>query len=241
MQANPLPNTAIRPGLDPFVFGSKDRGAALGADGTHHVVIRVGRTVIQVWPGPAGIPIFVSRLRYARKPGEKPFYASGRSAPAVRRICIPLNAPNMEIPRKVSPFPVGDKLPEQFSKFFSGQAWLAPLTHASALDVPVSNVTFSPGCRNNWHSHAGGQLLIAVGGRGYWQARGEQARELLPGDIVEIAPDVVHWPEQPPTTGSRTWPSSAIPGRTSIRGLNRSMIDSMLPRRLYGERRRIGC
>ena len=57
----------------------------------------------------------------------------------------------------------------------------------------MSNVTFSPGCRNNWHSHTGGQLLIAVGGRGYYQKKGRPARALLPGDIVEIAPDVVHW------------------------------------------------
>ena len=105
----------------------------------------------------------------------------------------PLKAQDMEKPQKVSPFPVGDKLPEQFAQYFIGQAWLAPLTGNSALHVPVSNVTFSPGCRNNWHSHTGGQLLIAVGGRGYYQARGEEARELLPGDIVEIAPDVVHW------------------------------------------------
>ena len=104
-----------------------------------------------------------------------------------------LKAQDMEKPQKVSPFPVGDKLPEQFSKYFIGQAWLAPLTGRSVLNVPVSNVTFSPGCRNNWHSHTGGQLLIAVGGRGYYQARGEEARELLPGDIVEIAPDVEHW------------------------------------------------
>ena len=99
----------------------------------------------------------------------------------------------MEIPKKVSPFPVGDKLPEQFSKYFIGQAWLAPLTDDKRLNAPVSNVTFSPGCRNNWHSHTGGQLLIAVGGRGYYQEKGRPARALLPGDIVEIAPDVVHW------------------------------------------------
>ena len=95
--------------------------------------------------------------------------------------------------KKVSPFPVGDKLPEQFSKYFIGQAWLAPLTDDKRLNAPVSNVTFSPGCRNNWHSHTGGQLLIAVGGRGYYQEKGRPARALLPGDIVEIAPDVVHW------------------------------------------------
>ena len=104
-----------------------------------------------------------------------------------------LNAQNMEEAKKVSPFPVGEKLPERFSKYFTGQAWLAPLTTDKALNVPVSNVTFSPGCRNNWHSHTGGQLLIAVGGRGYYQERGEPARVLLPGDVVEIAPDAVHW------------------------------------------------
>ena len=90
-------------------------------------------------------------------------------------------------------FPQGEPLPEQFSKYFTGQAWLARLTTDAALNVPVSNVTFSPGCRNNWHSHTGGQLLIAVGGRGYYQEKGRSARELLPGDVVEIAPDVVHW------------------------------------------------
>lgn len=105
----------------------------------------------------------------------------------------PLNAQNMDEAKKVSPFPVGDKLPEQFSKYFTGQAWLARLTTNGALNVPVSNVTFSPGCRNNWHSHTGGQLLIAVGGRGYYQEQGQPARELLPGDVVEIAPDAVHW------------------------------------------------
>ena len=90
-------------------------------------------------------------------------------------------------------FPQGEPLPEQFSKYFTGQGWLARLTTDAALNVPVSNVTFSPGCRNNWHSHTGGQLLIAVGGRGYYQEKGRPARELLPGDVVEIAPDVVHW------------------------------------------------
>ena len=104
-----------------------------------------------------------------------------------------LHALNMEEAKKVSPFPVGDKLPEQFSKYFTGQAWLAPLTIGKALNVPVSNVTFSPGCRNNWHSHTGGQLLIAVGGRGCYQEKGRPARLLVPGDVVEIAPDVVHW------------------------------------------------
>lgn len=99
----------------------------------------------------------------------------------------------MEKPKKISAFPVGDKLPETFSKYFVGQAYLARLTRNGALNCPISNVTFEPGCRNNWHSHTGGQILVAVGGRGYYQAEGEPARELLPGDVVEIAPDAVHW------------------------------------------------
>ncbi len=90
-------------------------------------------------------------------------------------------------------FPQGEKLPEQFSKFFIGQAYLARLTANKDLNVPMSNVTFEPGCRNNWHSHTGGQLLVATAGRGYYQEQGKAARELKPGDVVEIAPNVVHW------------------------------------------------
>lgn len=54
-------------------------------------------------------------------------------------------------------------------------------------------MTFEPGCRNNWHSHTGGQLLLVTAGRGYYQEKGEPARELRPGDVVEIPADVVHW------------------------------------------------
>ena len=75
-------------------------------------------------------------------------------------------------------------------QYFSGASYLCPL---SDMGVSVSNVTFEPSCRNNWHSHTGGQLLVAVSGRGYYQAKGEPARELLPGDVVEIGPGVVHW------------------------------------------------
>lgn len=107
-----------------------------------------------------------------------------------------LNAQNMKnetIPQKISAFPVGDKNPEQNARYFIGQSYLAPLTQEKALNCPVYNVTFEPGCRNNWHSHTGGQVLIVVGGKGYYQERGKTARQLLPGDVVEIAPNVVHW------------------------------------------------
>lgn len=106
-----------------------------------------------------------------------------------------LNAQNMEkkSPEQTSVFPTGDKLPEMFSQYFIGQAYLTRLTQNKDLNCPISNVTFEPGCRNNWHSHTGGQILIAISGKGYYQARGEAARLLLPGDVVEIPADVEHW------------------------------------------------
>lgn len=104
-----------------------------------------------------------------------------------------INAQDMktEVP-KISDFPVGEEN-TGYAQYFTGKSWLAPLTTSKELNVPMSNVTFEPGCRNNWHSHTGGQLLIAVGGVGYYQERGKAARRLLPGDVVEIAPNIEHW------------------------------------------------
>lgn len=94
-------------------------------------------------------------------------------------------------------FPQGEKLPEQFSQYFIGQAWLARLTADPALNCPVSNVTFEPGCRNNWHIHhaksGGGQILICVDGEGWYQEDGKPARSLKPGDAVTIPAGVKHW------------------------------------------------
>lgn len=107
----------------------------------------------------------------------------------------PLNAQNMKqegVPQNLSVFPTGEAN-VQYAQFFIGQSYLASLTKNKALNCPIANVTFEPGCRNNWHSHTGGQILIAVGGKGYYQEKGKPAQILHPGDIVEIAPDVVHW------------------------------------------------
>jgi len=93
---------------------------------------------------------------------------------------------------KISDFPTGEEN-RAFAQYFIGKSYLAPLTGNKDLNVPLSNVTFEPGCRNNWHSHTGGQLLIVVGGEGLYQERGKPARRLKPGDIVEIAPNVEHW------------------------------------------------
>ncbi|MDO4288734.1 MAG: cupin domain-containing protein [Eubacterium sp.] len=78
-----------------------------------------------------------------------------------------------------------------FAKYFVGQSYLSMLTTDR---VPVGNVTFEPGCRNNWHvHHKGGQILLVTGGRGYYQAWGEEAQELKVGDVVNIPPEVKHW------------------------------------------------
>lgn len=89
------------------------------------------------------------------------------------------------------PYPLGDKLSPNPN--FTGEVWLAPLTEKKELNLPMANVTFEPGCRNNWHSHNAGQILIATAGIGYYQEKGQPARRLFPGDIVEIAPGVEHW------------------------------------------------
>ena len=82
---------------------------------------------------------------------------------------------------------------EAYARYFIGNSYLNPLTNPAEAGVGLANVTFEPGCRNNWHSHTGGQLLVCVGGEGYYQEKGKPARRLKAGDVVEIAPDVVHW------------------------------------------------
>lgn len=97
------------------------------------------------------------------------------------------------LPENLSPFPIGGPNPPANAQYFIGQSYLAPLATDKEMACPIYNVTFEPGCRNNWHSHTGGQILIAVGGVGYYQEKGQPARRLEPGDVVEIKPNVVHW------------------------------------------------
>lgn len=86
-------------------------------------------------------------------------------------------------------FPLGEKFE---SDNFIGTVYLKMLT-SSKSGCPIGNVTFEPGCRNNWHIHAGGQILLVTGGRGYYQEEGNPAQELHPGDVIEIPADVKHW------------------------------------------------
>ena len=81
-----------------------------------------------------------------------------------------------------------------FAQYFVGQSYLNML---STQGVAIGNVTFAPGCRNNWHIHhaakGGGQILVCVAGRGYYQEWGKAPLELHPGDVVNIPPEVKHW------------------------------------------------
>ena len=90
-------------------------------------------------------------------------------------------------------FPVG-KTNDAYAKYFIGQSYVAPVVTEG---VSVVNVTFEPGCRNNWHIHkatkGGGQTLVCVGGRGYYQEWGKEPIELRPGDSVYIPAGVKHW------------------------------------------------
>lgn len=85
---------------------------------------------------------------------------------------------------------------EAFARYFVGASYLNPLTDPAETQF-VANVTFEPGCRNNWHVHhaeaGGGQILICVGGRGYCRFEGEPVVEMRPGDCVNIPAGVRHW------------------------------------------------
>jgi len=87
-------------------------------------------------------------------------------------------------------FPLGEKN-EAYAQYFVGQSYLAPLTSDG---VSTNNVTFEPGCRNNWHiHHKGGQILLCTAGTGWFQEEGKPAQVLKPGDVVNITPGVKHW------------------------------------------------
>ena len=87
-------------------------------------------------------------------------------------------------------FPLGNKN-EAYAKYFVGQSYLSMLTDSG---VGIANVTFEPGCRNNWHiHHKGGQILLCTAGRGYYREWGKAPIELTPGKVVNIPPEVKHW------------------------------------------------
>lgn len=106
---------------------------------------------------------------------------------------LPYEDEAMRAHAKEMVFPIGAPN-DAFAKYFVGQSYLAPV---STDQVGIFNVTFEPGCRNNWHVHhaseGGGQILVCVAGRGYYQEWGKAAVEMKPGDCINIPAGVKHW------------------------------------------------
>lgn len=95
--------------------------------------------------------------------------------------------------KQMGPFPMGNPN-TAYEKYFVGKSWLDML---STEGIRVGNVTFEPGCRNNWHIHkaksGGGQILLCTYGRGWLVEWGKPPRELKAGDVVHIHPGIKHW------------------------------------------------
>ena len=83
-----------------------------------------------------------------------------------------------------------------YAQYFSGESFLNPLTKPET-GIFLANVTFEPGCRNNWHIHhatkGGGQLLVCTAGEGWYQEEEKEAVSLVPGTVITIPAEVKHW------------------------------------------------
>jgi quercetin dioxygenase-like cupin family protein len=88
-------------------------------------------------------------------------------------------------------FPKGDKASPDY---FTGTTWVKMLVpNDTTFNCQIGNVIFEPGARNNWHTHPGGQILIATEGTGYYQEKGKPIQLLRKGDVVRILPGAEHW------------------------------------------------
>ena len=137
----------------------------------------------------------VSRSEMAELLTHLAFYAGWPNAWAAFRLAKTVYTDETDDAAHGGMFGMGDPN-DVYAQYFIGQSYLKRLTD-SGDPIGISNVTFEPGCRNNWHIHhaatGGGQVLICVEGEGWYQAWGEEARSLKPGDIVEIPAGVKHW------------------------------------------------
>lgn len=97
---------------------------------------------------------------------------------------------------KANAFGIGDPN-EAYAEFFTGSSFLKPLTDPKQTAVFMANVTFEPGCRNNWHIHhaesGGGQILICTAGEGWYQEEGKLPVPLSEGAVITIPPEIKHW------------------------------------------------
>ena len=89
------------------------------------------------------------------------------------------------------------QLNDAYAQYFIGNSYLNPLTTTEDCPIFLANVTFEPGCRNNWHIHhatsGGGQILICTAGEGWYQEEGKDPQSLVPGTVVVIPANVKHW------------------------------------------------
>lgn len=125
----------------------------------------------------AGWPKAWAAFRLAKEVWAEPAAEGDAKAAFQREMIFPIGEPNTA-----------------YAKYFIGNSYLAPI---SSEQVQVSNVTFEPRCRNNWHIHkatkGGGQMLIGVAGRGWYQEEGKPAQEIPPGTVIHIPANVKHW------------------------------------------------
>ena len=142
----------------------------------------------------------ITRTEIAEILTHAAFYAGWPKAWAAFRMALEVwkdDAPAAETGREAHQkemiFPIGAPN-DAYAQYFSGQSYLAPI---SSSQVSIANVTFEPGCRNNWHIHhadqGGGQILIGVAGHGFYQEWGKEPVEILPGDVINIPTGVKHW------------------------------------------------
>ncbi|MCW3108581.1 MAG: Cupin 2 conserved barrel domain protein [Segetibacter sp.] len=97
----------------------------------------------------------------------------------------------MDTDKNQSIFPKGEKASVEY---FTGIAWVKNLVpDDTTFNIIISDVVFEPGARNNWHKHPSGQILIVTNGLGYYQEKGKPIQLLHKGDVVKIAPGIVHW------------------------------------------------
>lgn len=137
----------------------------------------------------------VTRTEMAEILTHLSFYAGWPNAWAAFRMAKEVYA-DTEAPEEHGGFFGQGEPNTAFAKYFIGQSYLKPLTDPKKT-VFLANVTFEPGCRNNWHIHhaasGGGQILLCVDGEGWYQEEGKSAQSLKPGDVVTIPPEVKHW------------------------------------------------
>ena len=135
----------------------------------------------------------ITRTEIAEILTHAAFYAGWPKAWAAFRMAKEVWAENEETAGHGGLFGLGEPN-TAFAPYFIGNSYLKMLT---MMGVPIANVTFEPGCRNNWHVHhalsGGGQLLLCVDGQGWYQEWGKPARALNPGDVVVIPAGVKHW------------------------------------------------